>query len=133
MWLDENEEVSRDFLHGALERDKKDGVTTIIDIFQHLISAGKRLKFVSAERAFQIENLSFSADSATPHAKGFRATNNNSIRKAKRTHIVLLLTPKESRCAAAEDSPSSYVRTPAGPVNVARSCSPQCCSITASF
>lgn len=56
MWLDENEEVSRDFLHGALERDKKDGVTTIIDIFQHLISAGIRLKYVSAERAFQTED-----------------------------------------------------------------------------
>lgn len=56
MWLDENEEVSRDFLHGALERDKKDGVTTVIDVFQHLIPAGMRLKYVSAERAFQIED-----------------------------------------------------------------------------
>lgn len=50
MWLDENEEVSRDFLHGALERDKKDGVN---------VTAFKFEDFCHILGVINVQNASF--------------------------------------------------------------------------
>jgi len=37
-WLNENDDVSMDYLHGAYERDKKDVVCSFVSLSFHLLS-----------------------------------------------------------------------------------------------